>query len=288
MLIKSYFSILSSGGPLIANIAFLIIGSIIVVSAAYRSRVYMDATHFLEKIEAEYGPQSVDLSGHTGYPGCFSQEWVLDNVTNRKYGRVFTFINDFLLDNTLGGFMCLALIVFFIPLFLWFTLLSIPPEYWTAVGGAFIGIFVIYGTGGPQMSQELVNAVLTTGYDEINDNDYVYLLIAKKQLFQSVVLRVIIGAGFIMLVPAAVDVPVAFALAIAWIAYFIIWGPVTFLEPISIIFALGYVAAIIPILLVIIGKLATMAVGRVRTASAFHTDKRYPPDVERFREGRVG
>jgi hypothetical protein len=248
----------------------------------------MDATHFLEKIESEYGPQSVDLSGHTSYPGCFSQEWVFDNITTRRYGRLFTFINDFLLDNTLGGFMFLALVVFFIPLFLWFTLLSIPPEYWTAVGGAFVGVLVIYGTGGPQTSQELVNAVRTTGYDEINENDYVYLLIAQKQLFRSVVLRVVMGIGFIALVPAAVDVPVAFALSVAWIAYFIIWGPVTFLEPINLLLALVYVAAVIPVLLVTIGKIITVAIGRVRTASAFHTQKRYSPDAERFREGRVG
>ena len=250
--------------------------------------MYIDATHFLEKIEAEYGPQKVDLSGHTSYPGCFSQEWVIDNITTRRYGRVFTFINDFLLDNTLGGFMFLALVVFFIPLFLWFTLLSIPPEYWTAVGGAFIGVLVIYGTGGPQTSQDLVNAIRTTGYDEINDNDYVYLLIARKQLLQSVIFKVFIGACFIALVPAAIEVPVAFALAIAWIAYFIIWGPVTILEPIHILLALVYVAAIIPILLVTIGKLITMLIGRVRTSSAFHTEKRYAPDAERFREGRVG
>ncbi len=270
---------------LISNIAFLAVGMIILISAVLRARYLGLAGRMMRDIESEYGKQTIDMSGETSYTDCYSQEWVLDNLTTRKYGRFYTLINDKILDDTLYGFMFLALAVVAIPLFMWSIILSSPTMLWTSMGAAFIGMLILYGTGPPKMSEELLVALEKVGFDKINSNDYPFVVIARDQILVSIIVKIFVSIGFLILVPTAEDLPTAFAWGVAQVANTILWVPVTYLEPVSILLALVYLSAIIPLLLVIIGKFSSILIGRVKTSSVFHVEQRFPPDVERFRDG---
>jgi hypothetical protein len=261
---------------MITNITFLAIGGIILISAILRSRYYTIAKQTIEFFQSNPDVPDEYTEDDVSYQGSFSQKWVVENLSRRKYGRFYRLVNDVLLDNTLYGFFFLALLLIFIPLLIWSAILRSPAEYWTSIGSGVFALMIIIGTGGPKVSEELLQAIDEAGTQKLSKGDYPFIVIARNQIIISVTVKIFFAACFLLLVPFAENMPIAFGGFGTFIAESFLWFPFTYLAPISIVLAFVFLAAEITLIIVIIGKSMSILFGRVSPPIIFHVEDLYP------------
>ena len=264
---------------MINSIVFLAIGGIILISAMLRGRFFNIAKYTIEYFQSTPDiPDDYTIDG-VSYQGSFSQQWVAENLSTRKYGIFYRLINDVILDNTLYGFLFLALLLVFIPLLIWSVVLKAPAAYWTSIGSSFIAIVIIMGTGGPKVSEELIQAINEVGTEKLSKRDFPFIVIARNQLLISIIVKVFFAAGFLILVPFAENLPETFGNFAAYMAESLLWIPFTYFAPVSIVLAFIFLAAEITLIIIIIGKSLSILFGRISPPVIFHVEELYPHRV---------
>ena len=264
---------------MITNIVFLAIGGIILISALLRGRFFNIAKYTIEYFKSNPDiPDDYTKDGVT-YQGSYSQQWVVENLATRRYGVFYRLINDIILDNTLYGFLFLALLLIFIPLLVWSTVLRAQADYWPSIGASLIAVVIIMGTGGPKVSEELIQSIDEVGTEKLSKRDFPFIVIARNQLLISIIVKIFFAAGFLILVPFAEDLPASFGYSAAYIADVFLWIPFTYFAPVSIVLAFIFLAAEITLVIIIIGKSLSILFGRISPPVIFHIEELYPHRV---------
>ena len=226
-------------------------GAIVLVSAFGRLRYFGKYWTLKRTLEDSFGVSDVDISGRTEYSNCFSQQWVIDNMTKTRHGRVGDWFQRQMMYSTLTTLIWFGILVgslgFLIGLFIVSALLL--------AGGAillfFFGSLIAVGPGGPKYSEELLLALTEINQEEYRKGDYAYLRVALKSITLWTILSFIIGGTFLLSAPYGTLIFDIMGSAFLVFGDALLWGPMfTLFEvwpPIGVI----YISLVTPLIFII-------------------------------------
>ncbi len=253
------------------QIAFLVTGILIVAVAIFRIRKIPEFSAFQTRLEETYDVTEIDLSGETEYTNCFAHEWVYDNMTIRKHGRMGNAFQSYLMSNTLAAAIWIGLLMGMISVIVGFLFIEGIQTLGVAIVVFMAGILVMIGPGEPRVSEELLDALIAAEYSRLCKNDFVYVKIAVDSIKKWGIINLMIGISCIAIFPVGDLVPSAIAWSIAAFSNLLLWGPAFFLADFSLLLALLYLAGVIPFLIYLFTRIIAMISKRgfLRTSDEF-------------------
>ena len=237
------------------QIAFFVIGIIIIIAGIFRIRKLSDYAYLKNRLEDTYAIDDVDLSGKTEYTNCFAQEWVYESTTLRKHGRVGNAFQSNLFSNTLSVAIVIGLVMGLISVIIGVLFIHGVQSFGMAIFVIAVGLAVVVGPGEPRVSEDLLRAMLNAEYRKLCENDYPYVVVAVNSIKKWGIITIILGGVFLLITPFAESVPTSLAWILAYVSDLLFWQPALFLMEISAVIAILYLASIIPILIFLITKI---------------------------------
>ncbi|MHA2356122.1 MAG: hypothetical protein ACXADC_13155 [Candidatus Thorarchaeota archaeon] len=233
-------------------VSLAVTGAIVLISAFGRLRYFGKYWTVKRTLEDSFDVSDLDLSGRTEYANCFSQQWVIENMTRTKHGRVGNWFQRQMMYSTLTTLIWFGILIgsfgFLFGLFLVSALLL--------VGGAlllfFFGSLIAVGPGGPKYSEELLLALAALNQSDYQKGDYAYLRVALKSVTLWTVLSFIIGGTFLLSAPYGTLIFDIMGDAFLVFGDALLWGPMFMLfevwPPIGVI----YISLVTPFIFIII------------------------------------
>ena len=203
-------------------------------------------------IADQYDVQTLDLSGKTEYVRCKSHDWVMDNMIRRKHGRIGTWFQEHLHDNTLGAALCIGFAVGMAAIILGLIFIRSIEIAGMSIIVFAVGALIIIGPGGPKVSEELLLSIEKYSIEELCNEDFVYVKISYDSIKNWLLTSGILGAAIIIVSPWAELIPIGLAVAVSVFSEYILWAPALLLAEIWFPLSLMYLAAVIPILILVV------------------------------------
>jgi len=239
-------------------------GILILLVTLWRARNIKTYFEFRRKFEDTFDVQDIDLSGETEYTHCFSHEWVRDNVVRRKHSKFGNTLQDHLTYNTLAATIWIGLFAGIFSLIIGVILVQSLVAIGSATFIIMFGALIALGPGNPKVSNDLLQALQKTAFDELNKEDYSYVALAVTSIRKWLIISGVIGVAFLTLAPVGDLLPWFLAYAIATFTNYLIWIPTNAIAEFSLPLALIYMASVLPILMYVVPKLIQMAIRKKR------------------------
>ncbi|MHA1654518.1 MAG: hypothetical protein ACTSYX_00660 [Candidatus Thorarchaeota archaeon] len=233
---------------IILPIAFVVTGCLILIVTFLRLRRLRRYGAIVEDLESRFDVADLDLSGETQYTDCFSHEWVINNISRRRYGRVSRGIQNFMSENTLIGSLLMGLIVGAAAVIIGLLFVESVSALGAAVGVFFVGALVAMGPSDPRISEQLLVAISKAPPDSIRKEDYVYVRLAIDSITGWERTALLLGIAFIVISPWADFVPSAVAFGIATMASWLILEPAQTIAAVNFPLAFLYMIGMVVIL----------------------------------------
>ncbi|MHA1613522.1 MAG: hypothetical protein ACTSYJ_01680 [Candidatus Thorarchaeota archaeon] len=227
------------------TIGLFITGLFILVSTIYRMRKRAVHQRLQQTLEEAYDVSNLDLSGNTQYAHCYSNKWVMDNITTKSHSKIGSLFQDHLANNTLLAVMWIGIIVGISSVIITLLFIESMRTIGTVIVIFILGVLIVLGPGGPRYSENLLDALLKSDITELNAHDFVYVKIANDTIRKSVIINASLGLLFILISPWADMLPILLAQGIAFVTVYLIWEPAVVLMNIHIALALLYIASFI-------------------------------------------
>jgi hypothetical protein len=245
-------------------VSLAITGAIVLISALGRIRYFGRYWTLKRTLEASFDVSDVDLSGRTEYANCFSQEWVIENMTRTKHGRIGNWFQGQLMYSTLMTAIWFGIILgafgFIFGIFL--------VSAYILLGGAllifFFGSLIALGPGGPKYSEELLLALSDLNQDDYRIGDYAYFRVAFKSITLWTTLSFIIGATFLVSAPYGTLLFDLFGNAFLSFGNTFLWGPMFVLFEIWPPIGILYISLMTPFIFIIIPLIFYLMYRRLR------------------------
>ncbi|MGQ4871417.1 MAG: hypothetical protein ACP6IT_06235 [Candidatus Thorarchaeota archaeon] len=232
----------------ILPIAFVATGCLILAVTLLRLRRLRQYKAIAKDLERRFNVADLDLSGETQYTDCFSHEWVINNISRRRYGRVSRGIQNFMSDNTLVGSLLMGVVVGAAAVIIGLLFIKSVSTLGAAVGVFFVGALVAMGPSGPRLSEQLLVAISKAPPDSIRKEDYVYVRLAIDSITGWERTALLLGVAFIIISPWADLVPGAIAFGIATLASRLILEPAQAIAAVNFPLAFLYMVGMVVIL----------------------------------------
>jgi hypothetical protein len=123
-----------------------------------------------------------------------------------------------------------------------------------SLGVIFIGFLFIMGPSDPHISQGLLNILLETDFEKLNEEDYVYVNLSYRSIIRWAFISIFTGGLFVILSPFGAYLPDTIAFSIVVFTQLIIWTPTLAIAQFSIVLAMLYIAFVIPLIVFLVGK----------------------------------
>ncbi|MDF1539891.1 MAG: hypothetical protein P1Q69_13415 [Candidatus Thorarchaeota archaeon] len=253
------------------NIAVLATGSVILAYTIWRSRRIADYKRTMMTITEEYDVQTLDFSGETKYTRCKSHEWIMDNMMRKKHGRLGTWFQEHLHDNTLAAALWVGFVIGMAAIILGLVAIRSIEIAGMSIVVFGVGALVLLGPGGPKVSEDFLQAIEKYPLADLCDEDFVYVKISYDSIKNWLITSGIIGVSIIAISPWAEMIPIGLAVAIAVFSEVVLWGPALVLMEIWFPLAIMYLGAVVPILVLLSMTITRRIRGRTdeRESSAY-------------------
>ena len=222
------------------TIAFLAMGLLVLGLTAHKMRRAMSYTQFRRQLEDTFDVSQLDLSGETEYVRCVSHEWTMDNVSRRKYGKVFRGINELMSENTLFGTIVVAIFAGVSSVLIGLALVEGAIALGAAFGAFFITGIVVIGPGDAKVSQEYLEAIMKTDAQRLCSEDYVYVNLAVNSIRSWLKISLAFGLLLIVVSPWADLLPTVVAGVLSLVVTVLIFEPAMAIAPVNFPLAFLY------------------------------------------------
>ncbi|MFX1559294.1 MAG: hypothetical protein ACFFBL_01780 [Promethearchaeota archaeon] len=245
-------------------VSLALTGAIVLISAFDRFRYFRKYWTLKRTLEASFDVNDVDLSGNTEYANCFSQQWVIENMTRTKHGRIGGWFQNQMMYSTLITVIWFGILVgsfgFIFGIFL--------VSAYMLLGGAvlifFFGSLIAMGPGGPKYSEELLLALSALDEDEYQKGDYAYFRVALRSVTLWTILSFIIGGVFLVSAPYGTLLFDIVGNAFLVFGDTLLWGPMFQLFEVWPPIGILYISLITPFTFIIIPLIFYLMYRRMR------------------------
>ena len=245
-------------------VSLAVTGAIILISAFGRLRYFGRYWTLKKTLEASFDVSDVDLSGRTEYANCFSQRWVIDNMTRTKHGRIGGWFQRQMMYSTLLTVIWFGILIgsfgFIFGIFI--------VSAFMLLGGALLifsfGALIAVGPGGPKYSEELLLALAVLNQDEYKKGDYAYLRVALKSVTIWTILSLIIGSVFLVSAPYGTLLFDTIGVAVLLFGDALLWGPMFGLFEVWPPLGVLYISLMTPFIFIIIPLIVYLIYRRIK------------------------
>ena len=245
-------------------VSLALTGAMVLISAFGRLRYFGKYWTLKRTMEDSFDVTDVDISGRTEYSNCFSQQWVIENMTRTKHGRIGGWFQRQMMNSTLLTIIWFGILIGAIGLLFGLFIVSAL----LLVGGAlllfFFGSLIAVGPGGPKYSEELLLALTALNQDEYQKGDYAFLRVALKSVTLWTTISFIIGGTF--LVSAPYGTLLFDIIGDAFLAFgdVLLWGPMFILFEVWPPIGILYISLVTPFIFLIIPLIFYLMYRRLR------------------------
>jgi len=243
------------------TIAAAITGVAVIGITLIRAKRMRRFTELLEYIEGRFDVGSLDLSGETEYADCVAQEWVLDNVAKKTYGRVTKSVLSFLGENTLLGTIAISLFAGISSILLGLFFVQGSVALGGAAGMFLVGGLVMMGPNEPRTSEQLLDALIAKK-NLLCERDYVYARLAFDSIRSWNRKSALFGIAMLLMAPWAEQVPGALAASIATVVGTLIIGPAMEIAQYNAAAAISYLVVMVVLVFYFIPRTIWKALSR--------------------------
>jgi hypothetical protein len=247
---------------MIASLALT--GAIVLISAFGRLRYFGKYWTLKRTLEGSFDVSDVDISGRTEYANCFSQQWLIENMTKTKHGRIGGWFQRQLMYSTLMTIIWFGILLGSIGLLLGLFIVSAL----LLLGGAllifFFGSLIALGPGGPKYSEELLLALTALNQDEYKIGDYAFLRVALKSVTLWTTISFIVGGTFLVSAPYGTLLFDIIGEAFLVFGDALLWGPMFVLFGVWPPLGILYVSLVTPFIFLIIPLIFYIMYRRLR------------------------
>ncbi len=236
------------------TIALLLTGILVLAFNLYRTRRLLSYARLYEYLKDTYNVTDIDLSGSTEYTHCYSYEWIFENLTRKKSGRIGNAIQRHLADNTLSMGMFLAFLIGIAGMAIGFVFLVSTIFTGTAFVVFLIGLALAIGPGNPRFSEQLLDELVRQDLTNLNHEDYVYVVLARRSISTWIKISSLVGGLFIVAAPWGESLPSILAFVVSSFAIFFLLEPAIRISEFSVPLAILYLFVVPVILLIVIPK----------------------------------
>ncbi|TFG12026.1 hypothetical protein EU537_10625 [Candidatus Thorarchaeota archaeon] len=222
--------------------AFLASGILIILSAIWRFREYGAFKQFQENLHHDVWKAREGEKIEGELSRCISHQWVMDNVSNNSHNSFQDRINDYLEDNTLSGFICLALILGASSMVVVLLLVGSIVATGVMIMVFIVGLAVVMGPGNAKTSQELLGFLMEKDLSDLNRQDVVYAKIAFNSVKSWMRISTALGIVFLVISPFGSSIPPLIAQAFSYISWSLFLSPAFALSTVSPALSVGYLA----------------------------------------------
>ncbi len=223
-------------------IAFLASGIMIILSAIWRYREYNAFRQFRVNLHHDVWKVREGETIEGELSRCVSHQWVLDNVSNGSHNSFQNKINDYLEENTLSGFICLAFVLGASSMIIALLLIGSIITTGVMIVVFLVGLAVVMGPGNAKISQQLLEFLMERDLSELNRQDVVYATIAFDSVKSWMRISTILGIAFLVISPFGSDIPPLGAQVFSYISWSLFLSPAFALSTISPALSVGYLA----------------------------------------------
>ena len=246
------------------SVSLALTGTIVLVSAFGRLRYFRRYWTLKRTLEDSFDVSDMDLSGRTEYSNCYSQQWVVENMTKTRHGRIGGWFQQQMMYSTLITLVWFGILLGAFGLLFGMFIVSAL----MLVGGAllifFFGTLIAVGPGGPKYSEELLLALTILDRDEYRKGDYAYLRVALKSITLWATLSLIIGSMFLISAPYGTLLFDTAGVAFLAFGNALLWGPMFALFEVWPPLGILYISLATPFMFLIIPLIFYLIYRRIR------------------------
>ena len=222
------------------TVSFLIAGLFIIAATIWKSRRISEYISIQKTLENVFDICDIDLHNEPQHLKCVSHQWIIENIVKKKQGRFTSAFQGHMMDHTLTGSMWIGCLMGILSLLVGLIFTISGLNIGTATVVFFIGFLIIMVLGNPKSSEELMDAISQHDFEELDENNYMYMSIANNSIKQWLVISFTIGILFIIMSSIADSIPVSLAFLIAEFSRIFFWNPVVYLNEIVFLYAILY------------------------------------------------
>ena len=234
------------------ELAFAATGFLLLLISGIKIRKYFSYKDFQDQLKNSIKIEELDFSGDTEYSRCYAHHWLMENVIHRKHGKLGNLFQSILMYNTLSATLWLSMIGVFV-MILYLIIIHAMVLIGFTIGVIFVGILLAVGPSTPHISNLLVKALMEIEIESLKEGDYVYVKLANDSILQWIRVLTFFGFCFIFISPWGDSIPLFLSSIITSFVMIFILNPAFFIMEFSVIFALIYIASILPLFMVCIG-----------------------------------
>jgi hypothetical protein len=124
-----------------------------------------------------------------------------------------------------------------------------------AIGIFFVGIILLVGPSTPHISNLLIASLMDTDFENLTEEDYVYIKLANDSILQWIRVLMFFGFGFVLIAPLGDAIPMFLSSIITTFTMIFILNPAFSIMQFSVVLAIFYIASVLPLFIICIRQL---------------------------------
>ncbi|RDE11990.1 MAG: hypothetical protein C4K47_09165 [Candidatus Thorarchaeota archaeon] len=243
-------------------------GVLLIMSALFRLRRFGRYKVLRTTLENQFDVSNLDLSGRTEYSNCFSHQWYIDIMRTTKHGRIGEWFQRQMTDRTIATFLWFAVLLGSAAMILGMVLISSIRLLQAGLLVLLFTLIVMVGSGGVNISEELLIALLRIKQDEYRRDDYPYVRIGMRTIVTWSVFCLVVGIVFLISAPFNSLLLDLVGTGVVLFGDAVLWGPMFSLFNVWAPLGVVYISLVVPFIFIIIPVTIYMLYQRIRFGPA--------------------
>lgn len=239
-----------------------------VVSALLRLRSAGKYRALRATLEKKFDVSGLDLSGRTEYSDCFSHDWYVKYMIGTQHGRLGEWFQRQMMDRTVATFLWFSMILGSAAMIFGLLLFSSLRLLQAGFVVLFFAALLIIGSGGVNISEHLLGALLRIKEEEYRRDDYPYMRIAMRTIMTWGVFSLFVGIVFLASAPFDTLLLDVVGGAIMLFGNAFLWGPMLTLFEVWAPLGVLYISLVVPFIFIIIPLAIYSLYQRIRYGKA--------------------
>jgi len=242
------------------------------VSALLRLRKFGKFGALSATLREEFDVKDLDLSGRTEYADCFSHDWYIRHMTGTQHGRIGEWFQRQMMDRTIATFLWFGVILGSAAALIGMLIFSSLRLLQAGFLILFFAGLLIMGSGGVNISEQLLSALLQAKQEEYRRDDYPYVMIGIRTITTWSLFSLAVGVVFLLSAPFDTLLFDVLGTGIMMFGNALLWGPMLSLFMVWAPLGIIYISLAIPFTFIIVPLAFYSAYRRIRYGRALQHD----------------
>ncbi|RDE17764.1 MAG: hypothetical protein C4K49_01315 [Candidatus Thorarchaeota archaeon] len=243
-------------------------GIILVISALLRLRKVGKFRSLGKTIEGKFDVKGLDLSGRTEYADCFSHDWYIRHMTGTQHGRMGEWFQRQMMERTIATFLWFGVLLGCSAMLIGLLVFSSLRLLQVGALVLFFAVLLVIGSGGVNVSEQLLAALLQAKPDEYRRDDYAYVRISIRTIMTWSLFCLAVGIVFLVSAPFDTLLFDVLGTGIMLFGDAVLWGPMLRLFLVWAPLGVIYISLVVPFIFIIVPLVIYSAYRRIRYGSA--------------------